>query len=204
MEQETLQQLFVDQIKDLYDAEKQIVKALPKMAKAASSEELSEALRHHLDETQNHVSRLEEVFKMMGVPAKGKSCKGMKGLLEEGSEALKEEEDETLSDLAIIAAAQKVEHYEISAYGTAKTIAEQLGNNEAVELLQQTEDEEAAADSKLTEIATSLYQVTEEEEDEEMDEEEEEVARPMRATASARRSSSSRQAPAKKTSRAGR
>jgi len=204
MEQETLEQLFIDQLKDLYDAEKQIVKALPRMAKAASSEELGEALRKHLDETQNQVGRLEEVFKMMGVPAKGKTCKGMKGLLEEGSEAIKEEEDETLSDLAIIAAAQKVEHYEISAYGTAKTIAEKLGREEAVELLQQTEEEESAADATLTEIATSLYEVTEMEEDEDVDqEEEEEAAAPMRASGTSRRTSSSRQ-PAKKTSRAGR
>src|SRR5437773_9192882 len=104
MNQDTLQELFAEQIRDLYDAEKQIVKALPKMVKAANSEELSEALSKHLDETQNQVTRLEGVFRMLGVPAKGKTCKGMKGLLEEGAEAVQEEDDETLLDLAIIAA----------------------------------------------------------------------------------------------------
>ncbi|MEP6962680.1 MAG: ferritin-like domain-containing protein [Acidobacteriota bacterium] len=156
MNQETLQQLFIEQIRDLYDAEKQIVKALPKMAKAVHSEELAEALRGHLEETLNQVRRLEEIFKLRGVPAKGKTCKAMKGLLEEGSEIL-EEEDGELLDLAVIAAAQRVEHYEISAYGTAKCIARQLGDEKAVKLLNETEEEEAGADQKMTEIAMSLY-----------------------------------------------
>src|SRR5262249_28676370 len=159
MKQETLEDLFLEQIRDLYDAEKQLTKALPKMAKAATSEELEEAIRKHLEETQNQVSRLEEVFQMIGAPAKGKTCKGMKGLIEEGSEAIKEEEDDTLRDLAIIAAAQKVEHYEISGYGTAKTIAEKLGHEDARQLLEQTEEEESNADATLTEIAMNLYEV---------------------------------------------
>src|SRR5258708_32996915 len=154
---ETLQKLFVDIIRDIYDAEKQLVKALPRLAKAFKSEDLSEALRSHLEETQTHVSRLEEVFSAVGAPAKGKPCKGMKGLIEEGNEAVQEEDKGPLRDLAIIAGAQRVEHYEISAYGTARTIAEQLELNDAVELLQQTEDEEKQADEKLTEVAMSLY-----------------------------------------------
>ena len=191
MTQETLQELFVDQIRDLYDAEKQIVKALPKMAKAANAEELSDALQKHLQETQQQVSRLEEIFRMQGVPAKGKPCKGMKGLLEEGSEAL-EEEDENLMDLSIIAAAQKVEHYEISAYGTAKAIAEKLGDKGAMQLLEETEEEESAADSTLTEIAMSLYDSTDSSEDMEEDEEvegEEEEEESRTASAGARGSS---------------
>lgn len=168
MNQNTIKELFVEQIRDLYDAEKQLVKALPKLAKAVESEELAQALRNHLEETQNQVARLEKIFGMAGVAAKGKPCKGMKGLIEEGSEAAQEEEGD-LRDLAIIAGAQKVEHYEISAYGTARTIAEQLGLDEAAKLLQQTEDEERAADSKLTELAMALYESDEsEEEDEEM------------------------------------
>jgi ferritin-like metal-binding protein YciE len=164
---ETLQKLFVEIIRDIYDAEKQLVRALPKLAKAAESEELSEAIRSHLEETQNHVSRLEEVFGLVGVPAKGKPCKGMKGLIEEGSEAVQEQEKGALRDLAIIAGAQKVEHYEISAYGTARTLAEQLSINQAVELLEQTEGEEKEADEKLTQVAVTLYESVDEDEEEE-------------------------------------
>jgi ferritin-like metal-binding protein YciE len=164
---ETLQKLFVEIIRDIYDAEKQLVRALPKLAKAAESEELSEAIRSHLEETQNHVSRLEEVFGLVGVPAKGKPCKGMKGLIEEGSEAVQEQEKGALRDLAIIAGAQKVEHYEISAYGTARTLAEQLSINQAVKLLEQTEGEEKEADEKLTQVAVTLYESVDEDEEEE-------------------------------------
>jgi len=161
--QEILKEVFVDHIRDLFDAEKQLVKALPKLAKAADSEELANALRTHLEETQNHVTRLESVFKAVGAPAKGKSCKGMQGLIEEGNEAVQEKEEGPIRDLAIIAGGQKVEHYEMSAYGTARTLAEQLGLTEAVELLQQTEDEEENADATLTEVATSIYDSADEE-----------------------------------------
>src|SRR5712671_4247532 len=167
MDQETLKELFVEQLRDIFDAEKQLVKALPKLAKAAESEDLAEGLRNHLEETQNQVTRLEEVFGIVGVAAKGKPCKGMKGLIEEGNEAVQEEDKGPLRDLAIIAGAQRVEHYEISAYGTARTIAEQLDLNDAVELLQQTEDEEKQADEKLTEVAMSLYESAGEEEENE-------------------------------------
>ncbi len=130
------------------------------MAKAANSEELADAIRHHLEETQEHVSRLEEVFQMMETPARAKTCKAMKGLIEEGSETAEEHagDDEILSDLAVIAAAQKVEHYELSGYGTARTIAEQLGETDAAKLLRQTEDEEAKADQTLGQIAMTLYE----------------------------------------------
>lgn len=158
MNQEGLQELFVGQIRDIYDAEKQLVKALPKLAKAAQSEELSEAIRNHLSETEGQVSRLVEVFSMVGVAAKGKPCKAMKGLLEEGDEAIREQDKGPLRDLALIAGAQRVEHYEMAAYGTVRTIAEQLGLEEAASLLQETEDEEKQADSKLTDVAAMLYE----------------------------------------------
>lgn len=164
MNQEILQEFFVDQIRDLYDAEKQLIKALPKMAKAARSEELGDAIRNHLQETENQVSRLERVFQSLGMAPKGKACEGMKGLIEEGSEEMHDQDEGDLRDLAIIAAAQRVEHYEIAAYGTAKAVAEQLGNQDAVRLLEETEEEEAAADSKLTEIAMTIYQASGEEE----------------------------------------
>ena len=157
MNQETLKELLVDQIRDLYDAEKQLVKALPKLAKAADSEELGNALRTHLAETQNHVARLEKVFKSIGAPVKGKPCKGMQGLVEEGGEAVQEKEEGPARDLAIVAGGQKVEHYEMSAYGTARALAEQLGLNEVVELLQETEDEEENADATLTQVAMELF-----------------------------------------------
>jgi ferritin-like metal-binding protein YciE len=158
MDQAALKELFIEQIRDIYDAEKQLVKALPKLAKASESEELAEALRMHLEETQNHVSRIEDVFGVVGVNPKSKPCKGMKGLIEEGSEAVREEDKGPLRDLAIIAGAQRVEHYEISAYGTARTLAEQLGLDDAVGLLQQTQDEEEQADAKLTDVAATLYE----------------------------------------------
>jgi len=166
VKQETLENLFVEQLRDLYDAEKQLVKALPKIAKAASSPELSDAVNDHLEETKEHVARIEQIFQLLGESAKSKPCKSMRGLIEEGGEVI-QEEDEPVRDLALIAAAQKVEHYEISAYGTARTIAEQLDNQQAAELLQQTEDEEKAADSKLSEIAEALYGIDEEAEGEE-------------------------------------
>jgi ferritin-like metal-binding protein YciE len=176
MDQEMLQECLVDQLRDIYDAEKQLVKALPKMAKACDSEELAEAITEHLKETEGQVARLEQVFQALGVPAKSKPCKGMKGLVEEGSEHLEGDEAGVARDLAIIAAAQRVEHYEISAYGTARTMAEQLGNTEAAQLLEETEEEEFAADSKLSEIAMELYEQMGEEPSGEAETEEREEA----------------------------
>jgi ferritin-like metal-binding protein YciE len=167
MSQETLRELFVEQVMDLYDAEQQLVKALPKLAKAAATPELEEAIRNHLTETQNQVSRLEQVFQTLNKNAKGKTCKAMMGLIEEGGEAIKQEDQGPMRDLAIIAGAQRVEHYEISAYGTCRTLAERLGLESAVELLQETEDEESEADSKLSDVAEKIYDSLEEKEDDE-------------------------------------
>jgi len=143
---------FVDGLKDIYDAEKQLMKALPKLVKAARSDALRQGLSAHLAETGEHVTRLERVFESIGETAKGKSCPAMKGLVEEGSEAAKEKDPKS-RDAAIIAAAQKVEHYEIATYGTLRTWAEAMGHNEAAGLLAETLREEKAADEKLTEIA---------------------------------------------------
>jgi ferritin-like metal-binding protein YciE len=152
----TLQDVLIDHLRDLYDAEKNLVRALPKMAKAADSEELAEAIREHLEQTKHHVERLEQVFEHFNEKPRAKACKAIRGLIEEGGEATHDEG--SLRDLAIIAAAQKVEHYEISAYGTAKAWAEKLGNQDAVELLEETLDEERAADSKLTEVSDTILE----------------------------------------------
>jgi ferritin-like metal-binding protein YciE len=185
MDQETIKELFIDHLRDIYDAEKQLLKALPKLAKAAESEELAEALNNHLEETGNQVTRLEQVFKIAGVPAKGKPCKGMKGLLDEGDDAIQEHEQGPVRDLAIIAGSQKVEHYEISAYGTARTFAEQLEMIEAIELLQQTEDEEKQADETLTDIAEAIFsQAGDGDEDDEEEAVEEEEPASSKRTAS--------------------
>jgi ferritin-like metal-binding protein YciE len=175
----TLEELLVEQVRDLYDAEKQLVRALPKMAQAANSEDLQQAIQGHLEETKSQVSRLERVFQELDKPAKGKACKAMRGLVEEGAEAL--EGDSPLTDLAIIAAAQRVEHYEISAYGTARAIAQQLGQDTVASLLEETEEEEKAADTKLTDIATELMGQVESVDSSE--EEEEESTRPTKKSA---------------------
>lgn len=154
----TLDQLFQQDLQDIYDAEKQLVKALPKLAKAASSDELEEAIREHLEATKGHVQRIEEIFESLGSKAKSSPCAGMKGLISEGQEIMEGNTSETLKDLAIIGAAQRVEHYEISAYGTARTFAQRLGHDEAVELLEQTLSEEREADEKLTQISESLME----------------------------------------------
>lgn len=183
MNRETMQELFIEQIRDIYDAERQLVKALPKLAKAADAEDLATALDDHLEQTKNHVSRLEEVFQIVKTAAKGKPCKGMKGLIEEGNEAVQEEDEGPLRDLAIIAGCQKVEHYEMSGYGTVRTIAEQLGLKDAAQLLRQTENEEKQADEKLTEVAMSLYEASEDESEEEEDGETVAAAPARRASA---------------------
>jgi ferritin-like metal-binding protein YciE len=155
MPAENLQELFVNELRDIYDAEKQLTKALPKMAKAAESDELRAAFEGHLDETRGHVSRLEDVFKLLGIAARGKPCEGMKGLIKEGEEVMEELEGTTL-DAALIASAQKVEHYEIATYGTLATFAEVLEMQEAKNLLGQTLEEEKTADEKLTSIAIQI------------------------------------------------
>jgi ferritin-like metal-binding protein YciE len=149
----TMEDLFLDEIRDLYDAEKQLTKALPKMAKAASSGDLREAFENHLTETQNQVRRLEEIFAQLDKRATGKKCAAMKGLITEGDEVAGDTEDTSVRDAGLIAAAQKVEHYEISGYGSARTHARMLGFVEAVSLLEQTLNEEKQADRKLNELA---------------------------------------------------
>ena len=151
-----LQELFVNELKDLYDAEKRISKALPKMAKAADSEELSTAFEEHLGQTEQHITRLEQIFDSLGEKPGDEKCEGMEGLLKEGKEMIEEKGEPAVKDAGLIAAAQKVEHYEMAGYGTVRTWAQVLGNEEAADLLQQTREEEEAADKKLTEIAESL------------------------------------------------
>ncbi len=156
MAAENLHELFVDELKDIYDAEKQLTKALPKMAKAADSGDLRAAFEEHLEITRMQVNRLEEVFKSLGIPARGKPCEGMKGLIEEGQEKMQELEQGPTLDAALIASAQKVEHYEIATYGTLATFAEIMGHQDAKDLLGQTLDEEKEADEKLTQVAGGI------------------------------------------------
>lgn len=152
----SLEDFFVEELKDLYNAEKQILKALPKMIKAASSEELKNAFQNHLEETQNQVQRLEQISKKIGKSLNGKKCKAMEGLLEEGKEIMQEDAEPTVKDAALIAAAQKVEHYEIASYGCARTYARLMNDVDSADLLQETLDEEGNADKTLTEIAESI------------------------------------------------
>lgn len=152
----SIQVLLVQEIKDLYSAETQLVKALPKMAKAASNEELVKGFKAHLEETKGQVTRLEKAAEILGVTPKGKVCKAMKGLVEEGSEAIEEEGDPNVKDLALIGAAQRVEHYEIAGYGTARALAEALQLDEIVSLLQATLDEESTCDTTLTDLAQTI------------------------------------------------
>jgi ferritin-like metal-binding protein YciE len=156
MKLDSLHKLFVEELRDVYNAENQLLKALPKMAKSASSEELKQAFEDHLQETNEHVERLEEIFKGLDEKAKGKTCHAMKGLIEEGSEILQENGEESVLDAGIIAAAQKVEHYEIATYGTLRTWANLLGEDDAAELLQQTLDEEGDTDKRLNDLAEDI------------------------------------------------
>jgi ferritin-like metal-binding protein YciE len=157
-EDNPLQELLVDELKDLYSAENQIIKALPKMAKKAEHPDLRRAFETHLEETRGHAERLEQIAEEMGFSLRGKKCKGMEGLIEEGKEVMSEFDDSTL-DAGMIAAAQKVEHYEIASYGTARTHANLLGLKKVVRLLQQTLDEETKTDKKLTQLAETAVNV---------------------------------------------
>jgi|SRR5579885_2995769 ferritin-like metal-binding protein YciE len=153
MKLEGLKELLLDELHDLHSAEQQITRALPKMAKTASSENLKEAFNSHLKETENQLQRLEKIFKHLKENPKGKTCEGMKGLLKEGEERFKEGGEPEVLDAGLISAAQRVEHYEIAAYGSARTFAELLGEDQVVRLLEETLKEEKAADEKLTKIA---------------------------------------------------
>ena len=159
MKIDSLDTLLTEELRDVYDAEKQITKALPKMVRAARSSDLKEALQEHLEVTKGQIARLEEIFGLIDERPKSRPCAGMKGIIEEGGEVLqadKRESDENLMDAAIIAAAQRVEHYEIAVYGTLRTYAEMLGNDRVAELLEQTKEEEVEADQKLSEISEQI------------------------------------------------
>ncbi len=157
MAQETLHTLYVSELKDLYSAEQQLVKALPKMVKSAESQELSDAFANHLEETKNQVSRLEEIFASLGENPKGKKCAGMEGIVKEGAETIEDFEG-TVLDAGLISAAQRVEHYEIAAYGSVCAYAELLDRSEDLGLLKETLEEEKRADEKLTELSETVNQ----------------------------------------------
>ncbi len=155
MKLETLKDLFIEELRDLYSAETQILKALPKMEKAAHAPELKAAFQSHLKETEGQVTRLEQIFQALGEKPTGKTCKAMEGLVAEGSEMIHESAAPAVKDAGLIGAAQRVEHYEMAGYGTARTFAQHLKHDLAVKLLQQTLDEEEATDKKLTKLATN-------------------------------------------------
>jgi ferritin-like metal-binding protein YciE len=156
MPSEGLRELYIDELKDLYNAENQLIKALPKMAKAANSEELREGFEEHLEQTREQARRLERIFEMLDENLRGKKCVGMEGLIKEGSEIMKEDFEDEVMDAALIGAAQRVEHYEIAAYGTVRTFAEVLGEDEHVSLLEETLQEEKETDEKLTQLASQI------------------------------------------------
>jgi ferritin-like metal-binding protein YciE len=150
----SIKDVYTHELQDLHSAETQLLGALPKMAQAASSEELRQAFEQHLEETRGHVERLDEILAQAGISGGGEKCKGMAGLIAEGDEIVSAQGDATVKDAALISAAQRVEHYEIAAYGTARTLADELGMDDAKDLLEQTLDEESQADKLLTKIAT--------------------------------------------------
>jgi ferritin-like metal-binding protein YciE len=156
MSVDSIQKLFIEELKDLYSAENQITKALPKMVNAATSKELKKAFENHLRETEGQIERLVQVCNILGANPKGKSCDGMKGVLEEGASMLKEAEEGDVRDAALISAAQRVEHYEMAAYGTVRTYAQLLGQTQCAKLLEETLEEEKAADQKLTSISGTV------------------------------------------------
>jgi ferritin-like metal-binding protein YciE len=156
MKPNSLQELYIEQLQDLYDAEHQIIKALPKMIAEATSTDLKDALTEHLEVTKTQASRLEQIFESSGEKAKAEKCKGMQGVIQEGSELIREIKDENVRDAAIIASAQRVEHYEMAGYGTARNYASLLEDENAAQLLQETLDEEKEADAKLTALAEDI------------------------------------------------
>jgi ferritin-like metal-binding protein YciE len=183
---ESLHDLYVEELKDLYNAENQLLKALPKMAKAASSRKLKAAFEEHLAVTGEQIGRLEKIFQDLGESPKGKKCKAMEGLIAEGSEVLGEDAEDAVRDAALIASAQRVEHYEMAGYGCVRTFARLLGYSDAENLLQQTLDEEGEADKKLTELAETEINIEAEEgekEEEELEDEEDVAAAPVRKPA---------------------
>ena len=178
MTNDELKELYIDELKDLYSAENQLLKALPKMAKAASSEELSSAFTEHLEQTQGQVQRLEQIFEMLDENPKGKKCVGMEGLVKEGAELMGEDFEDEVMDAGLIGAAQRIEHYEIAAYGTARAFAELMGESEQASLLSETLEEEKETDQKLTQLSEQINVEAQEqgEGDESMEEDEEPAA----------------------------
>jgi len=156
MKKSELRELYVDELKDIYNAENQLVKALPKMAKAANSAELRSGFEKHLEQTKGHVTRLEQIFEALGEKPTGKKCVGMEGLIKEGGEVAKEDYEDDVKDQGLIGAAQRVEHYEIAAYGTVRALAEKLGQDSAENLLSETLQEEKDTDSELSELAEKM------------------------------------------------
>jgi ferritin-like metal-binding protein YciE len=156
MELETLRDLYIHELKDLHSAEKQLTKALPRMAKAATNEDLAAGFEEHLAQTEEHMNRLEKILESHDESTRGPKCKGMEGLIEEGKEMIEEDGDDDVRDAGLISAAQRVEHYEIAGYGCARTYAEVLGDRNGADLLEKTLEEEAATDKKLTELAKTL------------------------------------------------
>lgn len=193
----SLQELLLDEVRDLYHAEKQLTKALPKLAKAATHEDLREAIESHLEETREQVTRLEEVFEAMGEKVRAKACPGMAGIIEEGSNLIQEEEAGAVRDAGIIASAQRAEHYEIGAYGTCVAWARLLGLDEVATLLEQTLEEEKAADKKLSALAEQEVNLNAANEPGEEEREEEEEAKPARSRTIRRQSISGRSTRAK-------
>src|SRR5215213_3689531 len=159
MEMESLQDLLIEELKDIYNAESQLLKAMPRMAKKAKSQQLKSAFETHMKETEGQIDRLEQVFESLGEKAKGKTCHAMKGLLEEAKEMMGEDMDDDVMDAALIAVAQKIEHYEIASYGTVRTWAQHIGDEQTARALQQTLDEEGKTDKLLTEMAESTINV---------------------------------------------
>jgi ferritin-like metal-binding protein YciE len=184
MEHQALKELYIDELKDLYDAENRLVKALPKLAKAATSEKLRSGFEEHLEQTRGHVSRLDEIFEGLGEKPTGKKCAGMMGLVKEGEEMMEEDFEGEVMDAALISAAQRVEHYEIAAYGCVRTWAELLGESEAGALLEKTLEEEKETDQKLTELAEEINVEAKSAGSEEEEESEEDV--PQKKTRGAR------------------
>jgi ferritin-like metal-binding protein YciE len=197
---DSLHALLEEELKDIYDAEKQLTKALPKLAKKASSPDLKAGFEAHLQQTEEQIERLEQVFEQLEMPAKGKPCKGMKSLIAEGQEMIGEAEDDDTRDAVMIAAAQKVEHYEIAAYGTVRTWAELLGMNEVASLLEESLEEEKETDQKLTELAESHINIEAADEGEQ----EEEMSGRSSAARGTRKSSTSRGARQQAAERGGR
>lgn len=189
MKMENLKELYTEEIKDLYNAEQQLVKALPKMARAATHPELKQAFENHLEETRGHVARLETILRELGEPLRGKKCHGMEGLIEEGKELIEEDPDEDVLDAGLISKAQHVEHYEMAGYGTCRTYAQLMGLTRQAELLQTTLDEEGAADKLLTALAENS--INAEADDESDNEDEEESSSRGRSNGSKSRASTS-------------